>query len=43
MQNLDERISEERNNLDNRFYEYEDNIAALLIEYIKDNVDKVGQ
>ena len=43
MQNLDERISNVWDDLDNKFYEYEENIAGLLIDYIKLNVDNVGQ
>ncbi len=43
MQNLDERTSNIWDDLDNKFYEYEENIAGLLIDYIKLNIDKVGQ
>jgi len=43
MQNLDERTSNIWDDLDNKFYEYEENIAGLLIDYIRLNIDKVGQ
>jgi hypothetical protein len=43
MQDLDEKISEEWHQLDDKFYEYEDNIPELIIEYVKANVDKMGQ
>ena len=43
MQNLDESITNVWYELDNKFYEYEENIAGLLIDYIKQNIDKVGQ
>jgi len=43
MQNLNESVGKVWDDLDNKFYEYEENIAGLLIEYIKQNVDKVGK
>lgn len=43
MQDLDEKTSNIWDDLDNKFYEYEENIAGLLIDYIKLNIDKVGQ
>jgi hypothetical protein len=43
LQYLDERISEEWDKLDSKFYEYEENIVDLLIEYMKANIELIGR
>ncbi len=43
MQNLNEDTTKVWDDLDDKFYEYEDNIAGLLIDYIKQHIYKVGQ
>lgn len=42
MLGINESISNEWDKLDNKFYQYEDNIAKLLIDYIRRNIDRVG-
>lgn len=42
MQDLDEDISEVWDNLDYKFYEYQENIAGLLIDFVKENVNEIG-
>lgn len=37
MKSLNEGISEKWEQLDDKFYEYEDNIIKLLVEYFKEN------
>lgn len=37
MRELDDSISRKWNKLDDEFYEYEDNVAVLMIEFIKKN------
>ncbi|MNT54369.1 hypothetical protein D3C72_1915290 [compost metagenome] len=37
MQDLSEEISEKWNQLDDQFYEYEENIVIYMIDYIKKN------
>ncbi|ESU25214.1 hypothetical protein FSS13T_18560 [Flavobacterium saliperosum S13] len=41
MQDLSEEISEKWNQLDDKFYEYEENIMNYLIEYIKKNKEMI--
>jgi hypothetical protein len=41
MKNLDESIINVWEDLDSKFYEYEENIAGLLIDYIRQNIVKV--
>ena len=43
MQNLNDSSTKVWDDLDDKFYEYEDNIAGLLIDYIKQNLNEVGQ
>jgi hypothetical protein len=43
MRNLNESTTKVWDDLDDKFYEYEDNIAGLLIDYIKQNIKKVAQ
>ena len=39
MKDIPESISNIWDDLDNRFYEYQDDIATLLLDYIKENIE----
>lgn len=42
MPDINDEISKVWDDLDNKFYEYEENIAGLLIEYVKQNSSEIG-
>jgi hypothetical protein len=42
MQNLDNKIVEAWNALDDKFYEYEEDIAGLVIDYIRKHKSEIG-
>jgi hypothetical protein len=41
MEEMDDTISEKWNQLDDAFYEYEDNIMKLIVEYLRKNKNQI--